>query len=412
MSIARRKDSRGRVLKDGEVQRKNDGLYMFRWTAKNGKRHTIYDATLEGLREKEDKIRHDLTDGIRAVESNVTVNDMFALWRKDKIGIREHTLTNYVYMYNRFIRDAIGNMKIKDVRKSDIRHFYSDILRNKKMAINTLDTINNVLHQVFAIAVDDEYIRGNPTDGVYASIKAAYHYETPKRHALTLPQEQAFLSFIKHTPKYLHWLPLFVFLLGTGCRISEAIGLCWEDVDFESGTITIRHNLVYHQDQAGKCYFTLSKPKTKAGERTIPLIDEVRDALLQEKAHQYELEMTCQYQIEELNNFVFLNRFGSVQNPQAVNRAIARIIRDYNEHELDLAEKEKREVQLLPPFSCHNLRHTYCTRLCEVETNIKLIQELMGHADIKTTMQIYAEVTQQAKADAGVRLSGNLGIAI
>ena len=54
MSIARRKDSRGRVLKDGEVQRKNDGLYMFRWTAKNGKRHTIYDATLEGLREKED----------------------------------------------------------------------------------------------------------------------------------------------------------------------------------------------------------------------------------------------------------------------------------------------------------------------------------------------------------------------
>ena len=77
MSVARRKDSRGRVLKDGEVQRKNDGLYMFRWTARNGKRHTIYDATLEGLRDKEDKIKHDLADGIRAVESNVTVNDMF-----------------------------------------------------------------------------------------------------------------------------------------------------------------------------------------------------------------------------------------------------------------------------------------------------------------------------------------------
>ena len=253
MSVARRKDSRGRVLKDGEVQRKNDGLYMFRWTARNGKRHTIYDATLEGLRDKEDKIKHDLADGIRAVESNVTVNDMFTLWRKDKIGIKEHTLTNYVYMYNRFIKDTIGEMKIKDVRKSDIRHFYGDILRNNKMAINTLDTINNVLHQVFAVAVDDEYIRGNPTDGVYASIKAAYHYETPKRHALTRPQQAAFLSFIKNTPKYLHWLPLFVFLLGTGCRISEAIGLCWEDVDFENETITIRHNLVYHQDQAGQC---------------------------------------------------------------------------------------------------------------------------------------------------------------
>lgn len=64
---------------------------------------------------------------------------------------------------------------------------------------------------------------------------------------------------------------------------------------------------------------------------------------MKEKAHQDELEMTCQFQIAGLNDFVFLNRFGSVQNPQAVNRAIARITRDYNEHELDLAEKEKRE---------------------------------------------------------------------
>lgn len=304
-----------------------------------------------------------------------------------------------------FVVRMFGNIKL--LRKE---RPYAAQLQDALAAIHNGQLI--LAHQLFAVAVDDEYIRGNPTDGVYASIKAAYHYETPKRHALTRPQQAAFLSFIKNTPKYLHWLPLFVFLLGTGCRISEAIGLCWEDVDFENETITIRHNLVYHQDQAGKCYFTLSTPKTKAGERVLPLIDEVREALLKEKAHQDELEMTCQFQIAGLNDFVFLNRFGSVQNPQAVNRAIARITRDYNEHEFDLAEKEKREAQLLPPFSCHNLRHTYCTRLCEVETNIKLIQELMGHADIKTTMQIYAEVTQQAKADAGVRLSGNLGIAI
>ena len=63
--MQRRKDNKGRVLKDGEVYRKSDGLYMYRWTAKNGKRHTIYDATLEGLREKEEKIQHDLAEGIR-----------------------------------------------------------------------------------------------------------------------------------------------------------------------------------------------------------------------------------------------------------------------------------------------------------------------------------------------------------
>ena len=82
--MQRRKDNKGRVLKDGEVYRKSDGLYMYRWTAKNGKRHTIYDATLEGLREKEEKIQHDLADGLRIPECSLTLNDLFELWRKNK----------------------------------------------------------------------------------------------------------------------------------------------------------------------------------------------------------------------------------------------------------------------------------------------------------------------------------------
>lgn len=116
--MQRRKDHKGRVLKDGEVYRKSDGLYMYRWTAKNGKRHTIYDATLEGLREKEEKIQHDLAEGIRIPECSLTLNDLFELWRKNKVGLKEHTFANYVYMYNRFVRDEIGMMKLKDIRKS------------------------------------------------------------------------------------------------------------------------------------------------------------------------------------------------------------------------------------------------------------------------------------------------------
>ena len=96
----------------------------------------------------------------------------------------------------------------------------------------------------------------NPTDGVLTAIKAAHQYETPKRHALTLPQQLAFLNFIKKTPKFQHWLPMFTFMLGTGCRISETVSLCWSDIDFESGFITIQHNLVYHDHEVGGCYFT------------------------------------------------------------------------------------------------------------------------------------------------------------
>ena len=345
-------------------------------------------------------------------ECSLTLNDLFELWRKNKVGLKEHTFANYVYMYNRFVRDEIGMMKLKDIRKSDIRSYYNDIVRNGKMALNTLETIQNVLHQVFAVAVDDEYIRVNPTDGVLTAIKAAHQYETPKRHALTLPQQQAFLNFIKKTPKFQHWLPMFTFMLGTGCRISETVGLCWSDIDFESGFITIQHNLVYHDHEVGGCYFTMSTPKTAAGKRAIPILPEVRKALEQERTNQQELELVCEYEIDGISDFVFLNRFGQPQNPQTVNRAIKRISVAYNEAELEKAEKEKREPQLLPPFSCHNLRHTFCTRLCENETNLKIIQDIMGHKDISTTMEIYAEATKEAKAHSFANLNGKLGISV
>ena len=410
--MQRRKDNKGRVLKSGESYRKSDGLYMYRWTAKNGKRHTVYDATLEGLREKEEKIQHDLAEGIRIPERNLTVNDLFELWRKNKVGLKEHTTSNYDYMYKRFVRDEIGMMKLKDVRKSDIRNFYNDLIGNGKMAVDTLAIIQNVLHQVFAMAVDDEYIRVNPTDGALTAVKNAYRYEMPKRHALTLPQQQAFLNFIKKTPKFQHWLPIFTFMLGTGCRISETVGMCWSDIDLENGLITVQHNLVYHDHEVGGYYFTVSTPKTAAGKRVIPLLPEVRKALEQELAYQQELEVECVVDIDGISDFVFLTHSGQPQSHQTINRVIKRIYSAYNLEEAKLAEEEKREPQLLPHFSCHNLRHTFCTRLCENETNLKVVQDIMGHRNIKTTMEIYAEATKEAKISSFEKLNGKLGISV
>ena len=101
--MERRKDNKGRVLKEGESYRKSDGLYMYRWYTKTGKRKTIYDNSLEKLREKEDTIRRDLSDGIRAGESNITLNDVYELWKKDKRGLKQTTKGNYVYMYEHFV---------------------------------------------------------------------------------------------------------------------------------------------------------------------------------------------------------------------------------------------------------------------------------------------------------------------
>lgn len=92
----------------------------------------------------------------------------------------------------------------------------------------------------------------------------------------------------------------------------------------------------------------------------------------------------------------------------AINQALYRIRDAYNIEETALAKKEKREPVLLPKFSCHILRHTFCTRLCEVESNIKVIQSIMGHKDISTTLDIYADCTDEKKKEVLNNLDGKL----
>ena len=105
-----------------------------------------------------------------------------------------------------------------------------------------------------------------------------------------------------------------------------------------------------------------------------------------------------------------LDGYVDVYTPESVNRAIKRIYEDYNKKEEETAKKENREPLLLPHFSCHHLRHTFCTRLCENESNLKVIQSVMGHSDIQTTMDIYAECTAEKKQEVFATLNGKIMI--
>ena len=91
---------------------------------------------------------------------------------------------------------------------------------------------------------------------------------------------------------------------------------------------------------------------------------------------------------------LFINRFGNVQHQGTVNKAIRRIIRDCNDYQLT---KGGRNSVLLPKFFCHSLRHTFTTRLVEAGVNIKVVQNVLGHADFSTTMDIYTDVTKELK---------------
>lgn len=193
---------------------------------------------------------------------------------------------------------------------------------------------------------------------------------------------------------------------------AEVIGLRWDDVDFESRLISINHSVTYYAREGGKTRkseFAVSLPKTEAGIRTIPMMDAVYEAFKTE----YEVQKESGFNstvIDGMTGFVFCNRFGNIHNPQTVNRTIKRILENYNAEEVVNAKKEKRQPIIIPHFSCHHLRHTFCTRFCEKETNVKVIQAVMGHANIETTMDIYAEVTDAKKKEAIENLSHNLDI--
>lgn len=252
-------DSHHVRLRTGEVQRKT-GSYMYRWTDKLGKRNTIYAATLEDLREQEEQILVDQHDGIKANIKNVTVNDVYELWCQLKRGIKDSTMKNYIYMYELFVKPTFGKKKLVQVKKSDVRRFYNQLIDDKVLKPSTVDVIHNIVHQVFQIAVDDDMIRSNPAANMLREIKMAHGSEIEKRKALTLEQEELFLGYLARTPKYQHWYPVFYIMANTGMRVGEITGLRWCDVDMENGIISVNHTLVYynHRDEKG-CYFSINQ---------------------------------------------------------------------------------------------------------------------------------------------------------
>lgn len=274
-----------------------------------------------------------------------------------------------------------------------------------------MESINTVLRPAFQLAVRDDIIRKNPVDGAYREISKRNGGARKNRRALTKEQQRAFINYVSESPVFYVWYPLFVFLLGTGCRIGETVGLRWDDVDLKKRIISINHTLTYYPRYDGvyKCEFQVSKPKTDAGIRVIPMMGPVYEALNSEFIRQSE-EGFCEVNIDGMTNFIFTNRFGMPHNPQAINRTIKRIVDAHNTEEEVKAAKEKREPIMIPRFSCHIFRHTFASRFCENETNVKVIQEVMGHADVTTTMNIYAEVNTEVTKEALDNLAKNLDV--
>ncbi len=405
-----RKDCKGRALKKGECQRKDDGRYIYQYTDPNGKRRVVYANDLPELREKEYRLVKDQMDGLQYYcAGKTTLNYVFDRYISTKYDLKKHTKSHYKYLYDHCVRETFGKRLITDIKYSDVKFFYYSLLNESGLKIGSVDSIHTVLHPAFDMAVRDGIIRNNPSDRVLAEIKKGYGKNKGIRHALTLEQQRAFLGYVEKSPVYSHWLPLFIVLFGTGCRVGEVIGLRWQDLDFANRSISINHSVIYTSIDKQKTTFHVSSPKTAAGVRTIPMMDAVKQAFQDEYEAQKAIGFNIQV-VDGMSGFIFRNKDGLLLNPTVINRAIRRIYESYNAEEIIKAKRMGRRPLLIPDFSCHHIRHTFCTRFCENETNLKVIQSIMGHANIETTMDIYAEATDLKKREAIRALEKNSDI--
>lgn len=401
-------------MRPGEIQREK--YYVYQYTDVLHKRRTIYAKDLPELREKEREIMKDLECCLDThMRSTMTLNDAFDVYFSDRRELKRATRICYHYLYDHYVRPSFGRKLLSKMHYTDIRNFYLVLAEENGLSKKTVGMVHSLLTQVMKAAVRDNILRNNPAESVMPDLAKKVRWSVNRRHALTQEQQTLFMRHMMEKPEFGDWVPMFTVMLGTGCRIGEVLGLRWDDIDFENKVISINHSLLYRRLDSGAAGFYISTPKTDAGRRTIPMMSAVEQALLDEKRNQEErISRVSDYRpavVDGYTNFVFTKeKKKMLYRANLVNGAIRRIVSSYNQEETELAAREGRQPELLPDFTCHHLRHTFCTRFCENETNMKVIQDIMGHASITTTMNIYAEATAAKKKECIENLENKIKI--
>jgi len=366
----KRKDNKGRVLKDGESQRK-DGRYMFRYSDLRGRRRCVYAKTLAELRDAESNIQNDLANGIDTAAGSMTVEELVDSYIGSKRNIRVSTESMYKSVASAIKNSAGCKKQIKNFTVSDARRMMCDLYDSGK-SYSYIELMKKVLVSAFKQSVDDGYVRTNPFSFKLSDVLLD---DSVQRKALTDVEKETFLCAAKEGLFGRRYYDEVFLLLHTGLRVSELYGLTVCDIDFDERCISVNKQLLYN----GKLY--IAKPKTKSGDRVIPIVDNdvlrVLQRIVMERRH-----TDVEWIIDGYTGFLFLNKSGVPKNASVLQHAMSEMIRRYN----------SSHTQKLPKVTPHILRHTYCTNMIANGVDPKTVQYLMGHGDISVTMNVYSHM--------------------
>ncbi|MEE0467038.1 site-specific integrase [Holdemanella sp.] len=370
----KRKDTKGRVLKNGEYQEEN-GRYVFKYYV-DGKRYVIRswklvksdkvpDGKRDGLclRDMEKNIQFKLNECVKFEGANLTVSELVEKYDQQKLGIRKNTMVGHTTVRRYLEKDPFGKKKIETVRIIDAKQFMIQ-LKEEGKSYSTLCSYRGVIRPAFRMAVDDELISRNPFDFPISDIMMN---NAVKRDALTNDEQKRFLKFVKENSHFSKFYEGFYILIHTGMRISEFCGLTYKDVDFKRMTITISKQLQYH----GANNYWIEKCKTNSGLRTIPIPKNDIELMRCFKTLCSQARMRKnQPEVDGIKGFLYLSEAGkplvAFQWAKKFEYAILHHNRIY-----------KKELPKITPHIC---RHTYCSNMIKAGVNPKVVQYLMGHS--------------------------------
>lgn len=360
------KDLRGKELGVGISQRK-DGLYTARFTDSSGKRKQQYFKKLQECRNWLADAQFQDEHGNINASSDMTVDAWFDYWIKNiKSGSTKHnTVRNYKERYKYNIKPCMGDILLKDVKPLHCQNVLNQMSMGdyKDSTINLARITMNVL---FDDAVDNGLITKNP---VTKSVKVASGNEVASKRAMSVDEQKHFLEMAKDSS----YFNQYSFVLQTGLRTGELTALKWSDVDFENRVLHVRRTMDFRNKE-----WRISTTKTKNGKRDIPLTKKAIEILLDLKMDKRKPNIIPM----EYHDFVFLSKTGKPILNSAYNMILQRIC-------------EKSGIE---KFSMHELRHTFATRCIDAGMAPKALQEILGHANISTTMDIYVHVTKDSKS--------------
>lgn len=364
---------------EGSIYKRKDGRWCGSYYDEyTGERVSVYAKTQAKVREKMQEMRKNPI--IKTDKSSCTLEEWVGRYLDDfkKNEVKVTTYDSYKIVLRKHIEgSSVGRIKLKDLTTEDLQRLY-----NEKMAMGyngkTIRHISIVINISLEQAVRLRMIVNNPNK--YTVLPKKKRFEA---NFLTVKEIAALAENAKDDPLY----PLVITALYTGLRKGELLALLWDNIDFEKKEIRVEGNLCRKEvpgDQGKRKYeYEIMEPKTEKSKRVIPLLDEAYTALLMQKQIQDQRKKKYRDVYQDYG-FVFDDIDGACLKPRKLFDQYRAFV---NRYHLSVAR-------------FHDLRHSFASLLIEAEVPEKVVQELLGHSMISTTLDIYSHILPETKAKA------------